>query len=57
MNPALLILVILVLIILWFLLSFLYKPLGKLVHSIWKDAVDIINENDEENKEEKGEEN
>ena len=47
MNPALLILIILILIILWFLLSFLYKPLGKLVHSIWKDAVDIINEDDE----------
>ena len=48
MNPALLILIILILIVLWFLLSFLYKPLGEMVHSIWKDAVDIINEDDED---------
>ena len=57
MNPALLILIMLLLIAIWFLASFLYKPLGKLVHGIWKEAIDTINENDEENKErEKGEE-
>ena len=54
MNPALLILIILILIVLWFLLSFLYKPIGKLIHGIWKDAIDIINEDDEKNNE-KGE--
>ena len=54
MNPALLILIVLILVVLWFLLSFLYKPLGKLVHSVWKDAVDIINEDDEKSNE-KGE--
>lgn len=54
MNPALLILIVLILVVLWFLLSFLYKPLGKLVHGIWKDAVDIINEDDEKSNE-KGE--
>lgn len=57
MNPALLILIILLLIAIWFLASFLYKPLGKLIHSIWKDAIDTMNENDEENKKrEEGEE-
>lgn len=58
MNPVLIILIVLVLVAIWFLASFLYKPLGKLVHGIWKEAVDTMNENDEENKEikeEKGE--
>ena len=58
MNPVLIILIILILAAIWFLASFLYKPLGKLVHGIWKEAVDTMNENDEENKEkdkEKGE--
>ena len=60
MNPALLILVLLSLIVLWFLLSFMFKPLGKIIYGIWNDTVEIINENDEETKrnknEEKGEE-
>jgi hypothetical protein len=51
--PAFYILVILAAILLWFLLSFVFKPLGKLGHRIWKDAQDAMNEDDEnENKKE-----
>lgn len=52
MNPVFIILVILVAILLWFLLSFAFNPLGKLIYRIGKDVVDEMNK--EENKE-KGE--
>ena len=51
MNPAFIILVISGAILLWFLLSFVFLPLGKLVHRVVKDAIDIMNK--DENKEEK----
>ena len=47
------IIAILAAILLWFLLSFMFKPLGKLGHRLYQDAVDAINEDDEnENKKE-----
>lgn len=55
MNPVLIILVLLLAVVLWFLLSFLFYPLGKIVNRIFKDAVDEINREDKEN-DEKGEE-
>lgn len=51
MNPVFVILVILVVIALWFLLSFVFFPLGKILYRIGKDAIDEMNK--EENKEEK----
>ena len=45
--PVFYILVFIVAILLWFLLSFMFKPMGKLGHRIWKDAVDAMNEDDE----------
>lgn len=48
MNPAFVILVILGCIALWFLASALYKPIGKFVHRIGKDAIDGLTEKDEE---------
>lgn len=48
MNPAFVILVILGCIALWFLASALYKPIGKFVHRIGKDAIDELTEKDEE---------
>lgn len=51
MNPAFIILVILGVILLWFLSSFVFIPLGKLVYKVVKDAIDIMNKDD--NKEEK----
>ena len=38
--------------LLWLLLASVYKPLGKLGHRIWKDAVDAINEEENETKKE-----
>lgn len=42
------ILVIIGLILLWFLLSGLFKPIGKLFSKLGKDAVDAIKEEDKE---------
>lgn len=55
MNPVLLVLVLIALVILWFLLSFLFRPIGKLMHRIYKDAADEINrkENDEKTEDKK----
>ena len=51
--PVFYILVILAAGLLWLLASSVYKPLGKLVHRILQDAVDAMNEDDEnENKKE-----
>ena len=43
MNPVLIILIIIGAIILWFLLSFVFYPFGKLIYRIWKDAIDEMN--------------
>ena len=54
MNPAFILIVLIVLVALWFLLSFAFKPLGKLLHSIWKDAIDAMNVEDEKENKENG---
>lgn len=51
MNLALLIILLIVAVVLWFLLSFLFKPVGKLTYRVYKDAVDEINKNDDEKQE------
>lgn len=53
MNPALLIIVLIALVALWFLLSFLFRPMGKFTYRIYKDAVDEINKKEEKSQEEK----
>lgn len=53
MNPAFIILVILGAVLLWFLLSFVFFPLGKVVYRLWKDAVDEMNREDKKEKEKK----
>jgi uncharacterized RDD family membrane protein YckC len=45
--PVFYILVFIAAILLWFLLAFMFKQMGKLGHRIWQDAVDAINEDDE----------
>ena len=50
--PVFYILVFITAILLWFLLAFMFKPIGKLGHRIWKDAVDAINEEENETKKE-----
>ncbi len=52
MNPAFIILVLLGAVALWFLLSFVFYPLGRLIYRIWKDAVDEINKEESEDKKE-----
>lgn len=48
MNPALGLIVIVVCIAIWFLAAFLFKPIGKLVYRIGKDAIDEMKEENEE---------
>ncbi len=53
MNPALGLIVIIVCIAVWFLASALYKPIGKFISKIGKDAIDELqSEDDREDKEE-----
>lgn len=47
MNPALILIIIIVFIALWFLLSFAFYPLGKLLHRIYNDAIEEMNREDE----------
>lgn len=49
MNLAFAVLAILAAIALWFLLSFAFIPLGKLLYRIAKDASDAMKAEDEEN--------
>ena len=50
MNPVFILLVIIAAIALWFLLSIVFEPVGKLVSKIWNNTMDIMNkmENTEE---------
>lgn len=51
MNPVFVILVLLGAIIVWFLLSFVFFPLGRLIYRIGKDAIDEMNKDDKKEKE------
>lgn len=53
MNPVFVFLVFLGAILLWFLLSFVFYPLGKFLHCLWKDAVDEMNREEKNEKEKK----
>ena len=54
MNPALIILVLIGVVVLWFLLSFVFYPLGKTIYRVYKDAIDEINRKDEDENDEEG---
>lgn len=47
MNPAFIFIVILFAVLLWFLLSFAFKPIGKLFYRLWKDAIDAMKDEEE----------
>ncbi|MCI8378654.1 MAG: hypothetical protein HFH72_09070 [Lachnospiraceae bacterium] len=47
MNPAFIFLVVFAAVVVWFLLSFAFRPIGRFFYRIWKDAVDEINKKDE----------
>lgn len=57
MNPTLIILVLIAAVVLWFLLSFAFVPIGKIIHRIGKDAMDEMNKDDKNEKEETEKEN
>lgn len=46
LNPVFIFLVILALIAVWFLLSFLYEPIGSFFKRIWDKSVEEINKKD-----------
>lgn len=43
MNPVFIILIVLGAVLVWFLLSFVFYPLGKFIYRIWKDMIDEMN--------------
>lgn len=47
MNPVFIVLVLLGATALWFLLSFLFRPLGDLFIRIWEDAMNEIGKNED----------
>lgn len=47
MNPVFIILVVLLAILLWVLLSFTFKPIGKLFYRLVEDTVKEINDEDD----------
>ena len=51
MNPVFWLLVILGAVILWFLCSFIFYPLGVYIYRIWKDTVNNMERKDKEEKE------
>lgn len=51
MNPALLIIIVIACVAVWFLASALYKPIGRIIHRIGKDAMDELTSDDEREEE------
>ena len=54
MNPVLWILVLLAAVLLWFIISFIFVPLGRFVLRKWDNVMGILN-NDEQKEDEKSE--
>lgn len=52
MNPALWILVLLAAVLLWFIISFIFVPLGRFVLKRWDNVMEIL-DNDEQKEDEK----
>lgn len=50
MNPAIIIIVLIVCVAVWFLASALYKPIGKFLHKIGKDALDELTDAENNNR-------
>lgn len=53
MNPVFWLFVILVAIALWFLLAFVFHPIGEFMWKIGSDTIDELNKEDEDNEEKK----
>ena len=52
MNPVLWILVLLAAVLLWFIISFIFVPLGRIVLKKWDNVMGILNEEEKEDKHE-----
>lgn len=50
MNPIIVPLIIVAAVILWFLLTIIFKPLGAFLSKIWKDTKNTMSDDEEENK-------
>lgn len=48
MNPVFVILVLAAAVLLWFLLVFIFKPIGGFLLKLWKNAIDTMNEKENE---------
>lgn len=48
MNPVFWLLVLVVLTLLWFLISFVFIPLGQVVWKKWENTLEILNKTDEQ---------
>ena len=48
MNIVFYLLIAIALAILWFLLAFLFKPIGRFFKKLWNDTTDIINDEESE---------
>ena len=55
MNPVFWLLIILAAVALWFLLAFVFYPLGRFLWRIGSDAMSELNKDDKENKDERKE--
>lgn len=50
MNPVLIIIGLILIVFLWALLAFIFKPLGNIISKIFGDAIDIMKNKEEEEK-------
>lgn len=50
MNPVFWLLVVVIAVVLWFLLAFVFYPIGKFLWKIGNDAMDELNKDDKDNK-------
>lgn len=48
MNPFLIILILIGFILLWFLLAFAFKPIGKIVEHLYEDVKSVMNDESED---------
>ena len=51
--PAFYLLVIIGVVLLWFALAFLFKPVGRFFHRLYQDAIDEMTDDDEQNEDTK----
>ena len=48
MNPFLIFLILLGAILLWFLLTFCFRPIGKIIYRLWSETKETINNQEDE---------